>query len=427
MGKTLTVALIGGGNRGVSYTEHMRRFPDRYKIVALAEPQEGRREAVKKAYEIADDMCFENWDDCFAKGKLADIAVIATQDKDHYIPAMKAISLGYDIMLEKPISPSPKECIEIARYAKEMNVRVVVCHVLRYTPHYTTIKNLIDSGELGDILTINHEENVGHTHHACSYVRGPWGNTERSSNMLLAKSCHDLDLIQWLLNKRCKKIQSFGALSYFREENAPKDAPERCHEGCPHEETCPYSALKIYVKAESHFWRRHATQLPDPTEEDAMELLRTTRYGKCVFKCDNDVVDHQTVNMLFEDNTTATFTMSSTNKGGRWTHIMGTKKEAYIGDAQTPIRLFDLSTKEMTEIEMNGGGDGAEFGHGGGDYGIVRDMYDYFIGKEATNQISDIGISAENHLLVFAAEQARAEGTVVDIEEYINSLQEERE
>ena len=156
-----------------------------------------------------------------------------------------------------------------------------------------------------------------------------------------------------------------------------------------------------------------------------MNMLRTTQYGKCVFKCDNDVVDHQTVNMLFDDNVTATFTMSSTNKGGRWTHIMGTKKEAYVGDAQTPIRIFDLETKEMTEIEMNGGGDGAEFGHGGGDYGIVRDMYDYFIGNEASNQISDIGISAENHLLVFAAEQARVEGTVVDIEEYINSLQDQ--
>lgn len=427
MSKKLKVLLIGGGNRGVRYAENMRRFPERYEIVALAEPVEGRRMEVKEAFGIADNMCFKNWDECFDKGKLADIVVIATQDRDHYIPTMKAISLGYDVMLEKPISPSAKECIDIARYAREMNVRVVVCHVMRYTPHYTTIKNLIDSGEMGDILTINHEENVGHTHHALSFVRGPWGNSERSSNMLLAKSCHDLDLIPWLLNKKCKKIQSFGSLSYFQKENAPKDAPERCHEGCPHEPTCPYSALKLYVRSERIFWRKHATQMTNPTVEDAMNLLRTTQYGKCIFKCDNDVVDHQTVNMLFEDNVTATFTMSSTNKGGRWTHIMGTKKEAFIDGAQAPIRLFDLETNETTEIEMHGGGEGAEFGHGGGDYGIIRDMYDYFVGNETGNQISDIEISAENHLLVFAAEQARAEGTVVDIEEFVNSLQEDRE
>ena len=422
MSKVLTVALIGGGNRGVRYTEHMRQFPDRYKIVALAEPLKERREATKKAYGLSDDMCFENWDDCFAQGKLADIAVIATQDKEHYIPAMKAISLGYDIMLEKPISPEPKECAEIARYAKEKNVRIVVCHVLRYTPHYMTLKKMIDSGEIGDIITINHEENVGHVHHCCSYVRGPWGNVERSSQMLLAKSCHDLDLIQWLLNKQCKKIQSFGSLSYFKAENAPEGAPERCHEGCPHEATCPYSALKIYVNSDSLFWRRHATQLPNPTEEDAMELLRTTQYGKCAFKCDNDVVDHQTVNMLFEDNATATFTMSSTNEGGRWTHIMGTKKEVFVDGMEKPIRVFDLSTEETTLIDVSGGKDSAEYGHGGGDYGIVRDMYDYFVGNEVSSQISDISISAENHLLVFAAEKARFEGTVVDIEEYKNSF-----
>lgn len=419
MSKIITVVLVGAGNRGERYTDIMATMPDKYKVVAVAEPIDSRRNYIKETHNIPEEMCFANWDDLFACGKLADLAVIATQDKQHFESAMKAIELQYDLLLEKPVSPSPEECLKLAAYAEEKNVKVVVCHVLRYTPLFSTIKQIISVGRLGDIISINHEECVGNEHYSHSYVRGNWGNEKRSSNMLLAKSCHDLDLLQWLVGKKCKKIQSFGALSHFRIENAPEGAPEYCIEGCPHEEVCPYNAIKYYIETEDEIPRTIATCNVNPTVEQTRQALRTTQYGKCVYKCDNDVVDHQTVNMLFEDNITATFTMCPFNKGGRFIHIMGTKGELHAAMADdSPIRIFDFETRVTEEIPMTGR-DGVAFGHGGGDEGIVYTLYDYLNGIGQSESISNIRISVENHLLVFAAEQARKNGTVVDFEEYI--------
>ena len=416
MDKVLKVILIGAGNRGETYTDIMLKAANRFQLVAVVDPKDSRRNNIMQKHSIPENMCFRHWDELFALGKIADVAIIATQDQMHFEPSMKAIGLGYDLLLEKPVSPDVEECRAIARYAQEMGAKVVVCHVLRYTPFFTTIKTLIDAGKLGDLISINHEEAVGNVHQSHSFVRGNWGNTGRSAPMLLAKSCHDLDILQWLVGKKCKKIQSFGTLRHFRAENAPEGAPEYCIEGCPQADACPYNAVKLYLDDKENAWFREAcTKESHPTDAMVENAIRTTLYGKCVYRCDNDVVDHQIVNMIFEDDVTVSFTMCAFNKGGRFIHIMGTKGElrAAMDGSDSPIWLYEFETKQTTQIPIRGT-DGIAGGHGGGDTGIVESLYEYLQGTYRGNAISEIGISVDNHLLVFAAEESRLNDTVVD-------------
>lgn len=420
--KTLKVILIGAGNRGETYTNIMAKMPEKYKVVAVAEPIKSRREAIKKKHHIPEELCFADGAELLKLGKIADAVVIATMDQDHYRFVMEAAALQYDILLEKPVSPDPEECRRIAEQAKKTGVRIVVCHVLRYSPFFLTLKELITSGKIGEVISINHEECVGNVHQSHSFVRGNWGNSGRSSCMLLQKSCHDIDILQWLIGKKCRKVQSFGTLTYFTEKNAPKDAPEYCMQGCPEEDKCPYNAVKLYLDDKENNWfRTTCTRMADPKDEDVKQALETTQYGKCVFRCDNDVVDHQTVNLLYEDDVTVTFTMNAFNKGGRFIHIMGTKGEirGAMDSSEDPITLYDFDTKETTTIPMSVG-DGIANGHGGGDEGIVESFYEYINGTYEGTSISDIFVSVENHLTVFAAEESRKEGCVVNLAEYLS-------
>lgn len=421
--KKLKVIVIGGGNRGGTYTDYMTHMPEKYEVVAVAEPRDSRREYIQSKHNIPDNMCFTDYKPLLALGKIADIALIATMDRQHFEPAMMAIDLGYDLLLEKPITPTPEECIALTRHANEKGVKVVICTVLRYTFLFDKIKEIIDSGRLGKVMSINHEECVEFVHQSHSFVRGNWHNSEESSFMLLQKSCHDMDILQWLIGKKCKKVQSFGSLSYFKRENAPEGAPERCLEGCPVGDTCPYNAVKLYLEESSNWFRSAATKLVKSSDEDVKKSLMESNYGKCVFKCNNDVVDHQTVNMLFEDDVTVTFTMNAFNSGGRYINVYGTKGElraALKGDS--PIRIYDPVTKETEEIPCNAT-DGILGGHGGGDAGIIVALYDYMTDNYNGCAIPTINESCYNHLITFAAEHARKTGTVVDVEEYINNLQ----
>ncbi len=415
----LKVALVGAGNRGTTYTDKMLERPDKFQVVAVAEPIESRREDIKKKHGIADDMCFTDWREMFKNGKIADVAIVATMDRDHFEPAMAAIDLKYDLLLEKPVSPEPEECIKIANNAEKNGVKVIVCHVLRYTPMFNKIKDIIESGKIGRVMSINHEECVGNVHQSHSFVRGNWGNSDKSSCMLLQKSCHDMDILQWLLDKKCKKVQSFGTLSYFTRENAPEGSPEYCIEGCPMADTCHYNAVKLYLDDKENDWfRTTCTREANPTDEMVEKSLRTTQYGKCVYKCDNNVVDHQTVNLLFEDNVTVTFTMNAFNKGGRFLHIMGTNGELRAAaDGDSPIEVFDFDTRETEIIEITAA-DGITGGHGGGDDGIVDALHGAITGTYTGRSLSDVGISCNNHLIVFAAEESRKTNTVIDFEEY---------
>ena len=414
--------LIGGGNRGNTYTRIGKEL-EKFELIAIAEPIKVRRDYFAKKHGIPAEMCFESWEPLLALGKIADAAVIATMDRDHYAPTMKAIETGYDILLEKPVSPDLAECEAIEKAAKEKGVNVLVCHVLRYTPFFRALKKLIDDGKVGKIMNIDHIEGVGNVHQSHSFVRGNWGNSKRSSFMLLQKSCHDLDILQWLIGKECKRVQSFGHLSYFTAKNAPKDAPERCLDGCPHIDTCPYSAKPLYAEKrdDSNWFRSSLTKhLEDATDEIARECLKTSPYGKCVFKLDNDVVDHQTVNMEFEDDIIVTFTMSAFNFGGRKIRIMGTEGEL-IADANSPIITYNNLMNHTTEeinIDDAIASDSIVSGHGGGDSGIMCSFYDLLSGNASAGELSNISISVKNHKLVFAAEKSRLEGRVVEISEF---------
>ena len=420
--KKLKVIIIGAGNRGGTYADFMSQMPEKYKVVAVAEPRDSRRERIKQMHNIPDEMCFTDYKPLFALGKIADVALIATMDRDHFEPAMMAIDLGYDLLLEKPITPTPEECIALTKHANEKGVKVVICTVLRYTFLFNKLKEIIDSGRIGRVMSINHEECVEYVHQSHSFVRGNWGNSERSSFMLLQKSCHDMDLLQWLLGKKCKKVQSFGSRSYFREENAPEGAPERCIEGCPVGDTCIYNSVKLYLENDGEWFRSAATKIVKASDEEVRKALLENNFGKCVFHCDNDVVDHQTVNLLFEDDVTVTFTMNPFNSGGRYINIYGTKGEiraALKGD--TPIKIYDPVTKETEEIPCNAT-DGILGGHGGGDAGIIVALYDHMTDNYTGDAVPTIEESCYNHLITFAAEHARNTGTVVDVDEYINSL-----
>ncbi len=423
--KKLKVIVIGAGGRGLGYTDMMAEMPDNYEVVGVAEPIQDRREHVKNLHNIPEDKCFDTWEKILDIPKFADIAIISTMDRMHTAPAIKAIELKYDLLLEKPVAPTPEDCVAIKNAADKNGVKVVVCHVLRYTPFFKGLKQLLKDDTIGNVISIDHIEGVGNTHQSHSFVRGNWSNSEESSFMLLQKSCHDLDILQWLIDKNCKKIQSFGHLTYFTEKNAPEGAPERCIDGCPKADECFYNAVKLYYDDKENDWfRRAATTLRNVTDEDVEHALRTTQYGKCVFKCNNNVVDHQTVNMEFEDDITITFSMNAFNKGGRIIRIMGTKGEIYATAESETAEIYTFADKQHKTVSLStvSHGEGIVHGHGGGDEGILKDLYDYITGSINADKVSEIGISCKNHMIAFAAEEARLSSSIVDVSEYVKKF-----
>ena len=418
--KKVRLVLIGAGDRGTSYVNLGAEFCPEMEIVAVADPDPVRRNYIKDKFVLSDNLCFEYGEDLLKLPKMADAAIIATQDKQHYHMAMAAIEKGYHLLLEKPVAPTPEECLAISEAANAKGVRVIVCHVLRFTPFFRLLKDVIDSGRIGKIINMIHVEGVGNIHQSHSYVRGNWRNTKESSPMILAKSCHDIDIIQWLLNEECTKVQSFGALTYFREENMPEDAPEYCYQGCPSEADCPYSALKIYKQRTFPNFVKRATKTHQPTDEEIEKAITESNYGKCVFRSDNDVVDHQVVNLEYASGATVSFTMSAFNKGGRKLRIMGTKGEITAEMSSDHITLFDFNTRELEDIYIDNPHLDQEIsgGHGGGDRGIIRSFCQLMTENYIGNSITDITTSVDNHLTTFAAEESRLANNVVDMHEY---------
>jgi len=421
--KQLSMIVIGAGCRGTAYSKIAlsQSNKEKFKIVGVAEPIDIRREYLKNLCSIPDADCYKDWKEILAKPRMADVAIISTMDYMHFEPAMAAIEKGYNILLEKPAAPTPYECAEIAKAAHRKNVKVIVCHVLRYTPFFELIKSIIDNGKIGRVQSVVYSEAVGNVHQSHSYVRGRWHSVSETAPMLLTKSCHDIDMLQWLIGKKCSNIQSFGSLTYFNSDNAPKDAPERCIDGCPHGETCPYNAVRLYFDDKKNIWfRSSATDTVKPTDDEVEKALRTNNYGKCVFRCDNDVVDHQVVNMEFEDGATVSYSMNPFNKGGRYVNIFGTSGEISAHMSDTEINVYTFEDKKTEKIPVVAPGETIVSGHGGGDQGIILALYDYLNGNYTCEEIADITESVENHLLVFAAEKSRRENCVVDTKKYIS-------
>ena len=402
--------MLGAGSRGSVYAGYAKEHPDELKIVAIAEPRRDRLDRLADVLEVPQTHRYESWQELLAQPRMADCAFVCTLDDDHTAPAIKAMELGYHLLLEKPMSNSEEECRAIAETARRTERTLAVCHVLRYTPFYTTIKALIDAGEIGEVAAINQIENVGYWHQAHSFVRGNWRSTEETSPMILQKSCHDMDIIIWLMGKNCRKVQSFGSLRYFRRENAPEGAPERCLWDCPYADSCPYYAPKLYMDMSRTGWPIDVITT-DFSLEGRRKALEEGPYGRCVYQCDNDVVDRQIVNLEFENGAVATFTMIGLSADfSRQLKIFGTKGqiEADMGKKRIVLRRFGEDEK-LVPLDM----DGKSSGHGGGDEGIMRDFIRVL--REGGESRTGADVSLQSHLVCFAAEKSRKENTVVEI------------
>ena len=417
----ITVAIAGLGSRGLqTYAKCLEKFADRAEIVAVADIRPDRVAVAAEKYNIPADKCFDSVESMLQQPKLADLLLICTPDDVHYQPAMDGLKRGYHLLLEKPAARSVKECRDIAQLAEEKGLNVVVCHVLRYTVFYQKIKELIDAGRVGDIMNVEAIERVGYWHQAHSFVRGNWHVAADTTPMILAKCCHDMDMILWLTGKKCEKVTSFGHLSHYNAANKPEGAPERCADGCPHADTCLYNAERYYLdcfKRGGNSWPVNVVA-PEPTEEKIIEALKVKDYGRCVYQMNNDVVDHQVMNLLLEDDVTVAFTMTAfSDKGGRCMRVMGTKAEIFADMEKDIIQLMPFGG-EMEEFDIRKIATDLS-GHGGGDIKMVEDYLDVLEGKPMPSAMTTIARSVESHYVALAAEESRLNGgQLVMIDEF---------
>ncbi|HAF62687.1 MAG TPA: gfo/Idh/MocA family oxidoreductase [Anaerolineaceae bacterium] len=453
------ILLIGAGNRGAEvYGKWIRSHPDQLKITAVAEPVDLRRETAAKDHAIPPSRQFTGWEEALSKGRLADAAIICTLDQQHTLPALKALECGYDVLLEKPMASRLSDCVTLVQAAERHGKLLQIAHVLRYTDFFQRVYHIVQSGALGQIITVSHRENVSAWHMAHSYVRGNWRRTEDSSPMILAKSCHDLDILYWILSSRPKSLSSVGGLKHFRPENAPSGAPQRCLDGCPAAATCPFYAPAVYIDLEpiyiglshaqnriirltGHMMQRSpgvvraaATIIPplrqitdytgwprsiitdQPSDPASVyEALRSGPYGRCVYHCDNDVVDHQIVLMELENGVSVSFTMHGHSfEECRTIRIDGSQATLLgkFGWNQTFIEIHKHRGGKYQRIEMPNNIE--QGGHGGGDSGLMEHFVKALDGvHDAT--LTDARSSLESHLMAFAAEQARTTGSVIDM------------
>ncbi len=463
----ISAVLIGAGRRGLQiYGNYALRFKNKLNFVAIAEPIKTRRVKFAYLHGIPSNRCYKSWEDLFSEDKLADVAFICTQDQMHTDPCLLALEKGYHVLLEKPMAHRLEDCIKIVKKVEETGKILGVSHVLRYTGFFSTIYEIIQKGLLGDIINITHRENVMWYHYAHSYVRGPWANADKSSPMILTKCCHDLDLLYYMVGSLPKKISSFGNLIHFKSENAPKGAPEFCLDGCPIKDKCLYYAPRTYIdiipqiqmieKSDNKFLKilgrlrknhvnfltyiskiiplfkelryygdfpiyyLYTDQKEDYSDEVKVRILKKSPYGRCVYKCDNNVVDHQVVNIEFENGVTANLTMNGfSEQEGRTLRIDGTKAtlkgEFHISGEK--IFYYDhFSGKEKLVYKKKLTRESGEYGVG--DFELLNAYIDSLISKEKTQPLTNARECLESHLMAFAANESRIKGTVIDMDEF---------
>lgn len=418
--KPVTAVVIGAGQRGTGYSEYALDFPHLLKIVAVADPREAKRETMQKLHSLDDSSLFSSWEELIAcEKKVADIALIATPDRVHCAPAIAMAKKGYHILLEKPMAVTEEDCQAIVEAVEEAGVMFAVCHVLRYTPCNRKIKDILTSGQIGDVVNISHTEPVGFWHFAHSYVRGNWKQEATSSSSLMAKCCHDIDLIRYWMGLPCSSLSSLGSLNHFRPEKQPPAAggAKRCVQ-CPLQDSCQFSAKSIYLEPAQRGLRHWPVSVLVDGEVDIEGVTTAVRegpYGQCVYHCDNDVCDNQIVTMEFEDNRSASLTMIAFTQSicQRETKIYGTKGELTCRGGEE-IAVFDFETRTRKEYgPFQPPLQTRVQGHGGADFYLV----DAFVSAVSYSDPSLIRTGPQDalasHLLVFRAEQARKQQTVV--------------
>lgn len=409
--RPITAITLGAGARGNTYGGFAATFPELIDIVGVAEPIALRRERYMSRHGISPENAVTTWEHIFDRPKFADAIIITTPDDLHYGPCMAALRMGYDVLLEKPIAPTEKECRDILALSRSTGRIVAVCHVLRYAPYFQKLRTLLSSNAIGTVVSLQHFEPIEHVHMAHSFVRGNWHDSKATTPIILAKSCHDLDMLRWLVGDACQSISAYGDLSWFNAQNAPQGSTARCMDGCSIEASCPYSALRIYHR------NRHYTYVFDlPEDRDQhgpaiLEYLRTTDYGRCVYRMDNDQPDHYVCAMQFANGVTASFNMEAfTSYHGRRTRVMGSMGDI-VGDMET-FTLTDFRTGEKTVYD-NTAEDVEDYknsGHGGGDWRLMADWVKAVATRDPSVLTSTIDASIESHLMAFAAEESRLQG-----------------
>lgn len=422
--------IVGAGHRAFAYANYALTNPDKLKIVGVADPNKWRRDLAVKTFGFSPERCYENAEQLATVPVFADAVINGTMDAEHVPTSLPLLRAGYDILLEKPFAVNEDEMRELADTAEKYNRKVMICHVLRYAPFYKAIKEKLLSEEIGEIINMQTVEHVSYHHMAVGFVRGKWRSKEAcKTSMLLAKCCHDLDLIMWLMGKDPESVAAFGGIYLFKEEMAPKGAGTRCLVDCPIEEECQYSARKHYID-HPHRWSFYVwdslEQIENPSIEQKIESLKTDNpYGRCVYKCDNDVVDHQSVIINFENGSTVTHNMiGGASRPQRSIHIVGTKGEiqGVFDESKFVIRKIDTRpgkeySEEIVDLNLSGDMTGAFGGHGGGDIRLAADFVNFISGKPYSISCTTIKDSINGHLAVYKADRSMEEHRIVNFKE----------
>ena len=411
MNKIYTVSILGAGSRGAeAYGRIMLSQKDRYKIVSICDISKEKVDKYQQIFGVSKDLCFTDENEFF-KERRSDALVIATIDEEHVRECIKAFELGYDVLLEKPISANIKELYDLLEVQHKYNNKVMVCHVLRYAKGFTKVKELLDNKVCGDLVMIDTIEQVCFWHQAHSFVRGNWRNSDETSPMILQKCCHDFDLLQYYASSKCDTISSIGSLRYFKKENQPEGAADRCTK-CKYDDTCTFSAKRFYIGEWKNIgsvengWPYNVitTKLP-LTEEALYEAIDKGPYGRCVFACDNNVVDNQIVMMRFENGVNANLRMTAfTPGGGRLMKFYCTNGEIDLYDADEKIVVTKFYGEPET-IDIKRLLDEGGHNHGGGDAGIMDSFYKLLNGEVSSE--TSLDKSVESHLMALKAEESR--------------------
>lgn len=425
--RPITAIIVGAGHRSFVYSELAKTNPEMLKIVGVADPNPIRRKKAMDYFGFKEDMCFENAEELAKKGKLADTVINGTMDEQHLETAVPLLDAGYDMLLEKPFAPNEEEMRQIVNCAKKNNSKVMICHVLRYTPFYYAIKERIVNGEIGDIINIQTTEHVSYHHLSTSYIRGKWANSDKChTSMLLAKCCHDLDIIMWMMSEtKPKQISSFGGKFQFKPENAPKEAGTICMKDCPLVDTCVYSTKRLYIDHPDR-WAFYVWDAlegkKNVTIEDKIALMKSdSPYARCIYKCDNNVVDHQSVLINFESGATGTHNMvGGSAEPRREIHIIGTKGEIFGNFEESKFTVLKIDPSpdahneecDVEEVDLRVTGDmvGAYGGHGGGDERLAADFVKFIRGEKPSLACTSIFDSVAGHLSVYLADKSRENG-----------------
>lgn len=410
---SIKLAVIGAGARGQNaYASYALNYPEEIKCVAAVDPNHSQLEKIASSHKIESNMLFDSEDDFYSKGKICDAVIIANMDKDHYYTVMKCLDLGYDILLEKPITPSKEELKAIEEKVLENGNKIMVCYVLRYTPFFKKLKNLVNQKTIGEVIGIDHTENIGNYHMAHSFVRGNWRNDEESSPIILQKTSHDLDILCWLTEDVYDEVYSYGNLNYFSETNAPEGASEKCID-CIHSSTCRYNAQHFYLDPLPDGWARNV--LANPNIDNVTELLKNTNYGTCVYKVeDNNVCDHQVALIKFRNGINVTFTVTAFHQNqSRFTRIFGTEgsiiADTYTNSIKVIKHIMHSTGEQHIETYYP---EEVQSGHGGGDLLIMKDFVN-LIREEEYQPLTEFTHALQSHYMAYDIEKSRLLGKVI--------------